>query len=179
MALAWLCPHTKKTPTVRVRDLNAMTDGDCAALLLNVVERWPAAAEAICSGRPYQTADHVTAAAGDYLDCLAPADKEEVLCSHPDLGSKEQLTEESNREQHMAGLQTNSKATVSGIHELSLSYKSKFGFPFVICARENKPDTILEGLRRRLQNSKEDELETGISEVKKICNLRIKDLVED
>lgn len=179
MALSWLCPHTKKAPAVRVRDLNDMADGECAALLANVVEHWPAAATAICAGRPYRDTDHVADSAGHYLDHLKSADKEEVLRCHPDLGSREPLTEESSREQHMAGLQTGSKSSVGSIRELSLSYKSKFGFPFVICARENKAETILEVLQRRLQNSKEDELETGITEVKKICSLRIKDLLED
>jgi 2-oxo-4-hydroxy-4-carboxy--5-ureidoimidazoline (OHCU) decarboxylase len=40
-------------------------------------------------------------------------------------------------------------------------YKQKFGFPFVICARENKKEAILSGLERRLNNSKETEAITS------------------
>lgn len=57
-------------------------------------------------------------------------------------------------------------------------YKQKFGFPFVICARENKVETILKGLQTRKNNIKEDELIIGINEVKKICKLRILNLID-
>lgn len=56
-------------------------------------------------------------------------------------------------------------------------YKDKFGFPFVICARENKAVAILEGLTRRLINTPDRELAAGIAEVKKIAKLRVLDLV--
>ena len=56
-------------------------------------------------------------------------------------------------------------------------YKAKFGFPFVICARENKKDAILNGLATRVENSAETELTTGIEEVKKIMLYRLIALV--
>ena len=56
-------------------------------------------------------------------------------------------------------------------------YRDRFGFPFVICARENKKEAILEGLKARLENSRELEIETGLKEVSKICRLRLLDLV--
>ena len=63
--------------------------------------------------------------------------------------------------------------------ELNEKYKQKFGFPFVICARENKKDAILQGLERRLENSPESEAVTGVNEVKKICRLRLWDIVDE
>lgn len=56
-------------------------------------------------------------------------------------------------------------------------YKEKFQFPFVICARENRVPAILVGIEERLKNTRESELLTSIEEVKKICRLRICDLV--
>ena len=58
-------------------------------------------------------------------------------------------------------------------------YRNKFGFPFVICARENKKEAILAGLEKRLENSSEFEIETGLKEVDKICKLRLLDIVKD
>lgn len=58
------------------------------------------------------------------------------------------------------------------------SYKTKFGFPFIICARENKVQSIIEGLQRRYNNTREQEILTGINEVKKICRLRILDIAQ-
>ena len=62
---------------------------------------------------------------------------------------------------------------------LNQKYKDKFGFPFVICARLNKKDAILNGLELRCYNDLDVEVLTGIEEVLKICELRIRDLVYD
>ena len=58
-------------------------------------------------------------------------------------------------------------------------YRDKFGFTFVICARENKAVAILEGLDRRLGNSREEEINIGIGEVKKIAKLRSRDILNN
>ena len=57
-------------------------------------------------------------------------------------------------------------------------YREKFGFPFVICARQNKKDAILNGIVHRLNNTADRELSTGIEEVKKICLLRLQNIAE-
>lgn len=57
-------------------------------------------------------------------------------------------------------------------------YKTKFGFPFVICARENKKNAILEGISMRVNNSAVAELQKGIEEVKKIAYYRLDAIVE-
>ena len=57
-------------------------------------------------------------------------------------------------------------------------YRTKFGFPFVICARENKKEAILTGMAKRVENSSQIELKTGIEEVKKIAFYRLLDIVE-
>lgn len=63
------------------------------------------------------------------------------------------------------------------MNNLNKRYKQKFGFPFVICARENKKDAILRGLEERLENAPQTEAITGANEVKKISRLRLLDLV--
>ena len=55
------------------------------------------------------------------------------------------------------------------------NYKAKFGFPFVICVRENKKAAILAGLEERLLNSADEEMHLGIDNVKKIVRLRLQD----
>lgn len=48
----------------------------------------------------------------------------------------------------------------------------------MICARQNKKDAILKGILHRLNNTIDLELKTGIEEVKKICLLRLQNLVQ-
>ena len=56
-------------------------------------------------------------------------------------------------------------------------YRAKFDFPFVICARENKKDAILAAFPKRLENSREEEIETALREIFKIAELRLQDLI--
>ena len=109
--------------------------------------------------------------------------KEGVLRLHPDLAGRlaaaGALTRESTKEQSAAGLHLMTESERQKMSDLNEKYKQKFGFPFVICARENKKDAILQGLERRLQNSAESEAVTGVNEVKKICHLRLMDIVDE
>lgn len=49
----------------------------------------------------------------------------------------------------------------------------------MICARHNKKEAILKGIAERLENAHEQELSAGIEEVKKICLLRILNIVSE
>ena len=60
---------------------------------------------------------------------------------------------------------------------LNKQYRDKFGFPFVICARENKKDSILAGFDARLGNTRDQEIATALGEIAKIAHLRLLDVV--
>ena len=106
-----------------------------------------------------------------------------ILSGHPDLAGRladqNLLTPESTREQRQCGLHLLSQEQKHRLKQHNDSYREKFGFTFIICARENKANAILEGLNVRLSNSKEQEIEIGINEVKKIAKLRAIDILND
>ena len=89
------------------------------------------------------------------------------------------MTIESAKEQSKAGLDEMTFDEKLQMENLNSRYKEKFGFPFVICARLNKKDAILNGLELRCYNDLNVEVLTGIEEVLKICELRMRDLVVD
>ena len=89
------------------------------------------------------------------------------------------MTSESTAEQSSANLNLMTKEEKAKMAELNQKYKDKFGFPFVICARLNKKDAILNGLELRCYNDLDVEVQTGIDEVLKICQLRMRDLIVD
>ena len=107
--------------------------------------------------------------------------KQGILRGFPDLAGKiaeaGQLTKESNREHAAANLHILSDYEKELLQELNCRYKEKFGFPFVICARMNKKEAILKGLENRYGNDVKEELEAGIEQVLKICELRLRDIV--
>ena len=55
----------------------------------------------------------------------------------------------------------------------------QFGFPFVICARENKKEAILAAFPRRLRHTRAREVDVAIEEICKIAHLRLLDAVSE
>ena len=85
------------------------------------------------------------------------------------------LTPESTDEQAAAGLDRLSPEEITTFTRLNMAYHDCFGFPFVICARENKKESILAGFATRLQHSRSREIETALDEIAKICWYRLRD----
>ena len=106
-----------------------------------------------------------------------------LIRSHPDLVGRAAiagtLTRESSGEQAGAGLNRLSPEEIDLFQKQNDAYKNKFGFPFVICARLNKKDTILAGFEHRLKNSREQEIKTALEEIFKIAELRLRDLISN
>ncbi|MEO7724915.1 MAG: 2-oxo-4-hydroxy-4-carboxy-5-ureidoimidazoline decarboxylase [Chthoniobacterales bacterium] len=111
----------------------------------------------------------VHAASGD--------EKLALIRAHPDLVANATLTNESRAEQESAGLNDLSAEESARFWEYNERYRAKFGFPFVICARLNKKEAILEAFPNRLEYSPEQEIETALGEICNIAELRLRDLV--
>jgi OHCU decarboxylase len=91
------------------------------------------------------------------------------------------LSRESTAEQRAAGLDPDalSGEEIARFQAANHAYRQKFGFPFVICARENRKETILSGLDSRLGNDRQTEMATALAEIGKIAWHRLRDLVQD
>lgn len=113
---------------------------------------------------------------------LAPREQQiALLQAHPDLVGRAALagtlSPESTHEQAAAGLHALSQQELETFQRLNAAYRERFGFPFVICARVNKKESILAGFSTRLQHVRSQEIELALGEVAKICALRLDDLV--
>lgn len=114
----------------------------------------------------------------------APVDKQrELVQSYPDLAGKalvdKLLGPESLRDQCAAGLDQLSFDEYERLHDLTAAYHARFGFPLVVCVRENTKEAIFAGAESRLQNSEAQERATALVEIAKIANLRLRDLVDE
>ncbi|MGH2479179.1 MAG: 2-oxo-4-hydroxy-4-carboxy-5-ureidoimidazoline decarboxylase [Ktedonobacteraceae bacterium] len=112
----------------------------------------------------------------------APREQQiELLRAHPDLVGRAALagtlSAESTHEQVAAGLHALTPQEVKDFQRLNRAYRERFGFPFVICARANKKESILAGFSTRLEHSREQEIRVALDEVAKICALRLNDLI--
>ncbi|XP_051160647.1 2-oxo-4-hydroxy-4-carboxy-5-ureidoimidazoline decarboxylase-like [Leptopilina boulardi] len=164
-----------------ITEVNALPNEQFEWIFGNVIEHSPEAAKHVFSEKPFSTCETLKSAFDNYLDKLNIHDKEIILLKHPELAGKlldeGKLTGESKNEQKSAGLDNLTKEEKLSLSQLNFMYKEKFQFPFVICVKKNKMPTILMAIESRLKNSREVEINLGIDEVKKICRIRINDIV--
>jgi len=106
-----------------------------------------------------------------------------VLRAHPDLAGKlaaaKRLTPESTSEQASAGLDALTDDERKTFTELNDTYTQKFGFPFIIAVKGRNRHEILDAFKRRVENSKQAELETASEQVERIALLRLKDILPE
>ncbi|CAL8081484.1 unnamed protein product [Orchesella dallaii] len=167
---------------VTKEQLSGMGYEDFIKIFGNVIEHCALCSAAVWAKRPFNDLKQLHSAICTFIDDLPKIGREGILRLHPDLAGRiaemGKLTSESSKEQLSAGLNEITNKEKSILQSLNDRYKSKFGFPFVICARENKKQAILSGIKARVENDKDVELATGIAEVKKIAFYRLLDIIE-
>lgn len=108
------------------------------------------------------------ARAEDVLVTISHKDKLEALNAHPAIGQRSGLSARSADEQG-----TDSDPVVlSDLAYLNQVYEEKFGFRFVVFVNGRPKAEILEVLRDRIANTREDELDTGCRELVAIARDR-------
>lgn len=163
---------------LNLRELNALSREDFTHLLGPVFEHSPWVAEQTWPRRPFENRDYLHAALCQTVAEANEQSKLDLIRAHPDLVGRAGLTKESQTEQASANLDNLSREEIGLFAQYNRQYREKFGFPFVICARLNKKDAILEAFPRRLKNSPAQEKETTLEEIYKIAGLRLRDLVQ-
>jgi len=178
-AAASVLDHLVRRPDLA--ELNSGSSKQFVAAVGGVFEHSPWIAEAAWVRRPFgSVADlHEKMCA---MVAAAPAAKQlELVRAHPDLvgrlAREGRLTRESNAEQSAAGLDRLGEQEVAAFERDNAAYREKFGFPFVICARQNRKEAILAAFKTRLGNSPAQELATALAEIYQIARLRLADAV--
>jgi OHCU decarboxylase len=142
-----------------------------------VFEASPWVAERAWATRPFGSLDALHAAMVDVVTRAPGEVRMGLIRAHPDLATRAALTPESEREQASAGLDSLSAEQFERIGWLTAAYRAHFGFPFIVCAREHTPDSIIETAERRLESDPDEEVQTALTEIFKIARLRLGDLV--
>ncbi|HUZ71968.1 MAG TPA: 2-oxo-4-hydroxy-4-carboxy-5-ureidoimidazoline decarboxylase [Stellaceae bacterium] len=161
--------------------LNALGRAAFVALLGNVYEHAPWAAEAVWPRRPFATVAAVLAALGAAVRAASPETQSALVRGHPDLAGKAAragaVTRESAEEQGSAGLDRLTDEEFAAFHRLSDAYRARFSHPFIICVRRHTRDSILDEFARRLGNAPEAERAAALAEIDRIAALRLAALV--
>src|SRR5258708_4962777 len=87
------------------------------------------------------------------------------------------LTPESAGRQNRVGVDRLSDAEYAAFEQVNNAYRSKCGFPYIVCVRRHTKDSILRDFERRLPSDAKAEMQTSIDEICRIAALRIDQLV--
>lgn len=165
--------------------INLMTNEDAVALLGGVFEHSPWIVEKTWPQAPFDSVDKLHAALVTTIESAGVEQQLDLIRAHPDLVGRAAragtLTKESTAEQQAAGLGPDDLTAddIAAFTEFNAAYQAKFGFPFVICARENRKASILAGFANRLPNDADTEREAALREIARIAWYRLTDLVAD
>jgi 2-oxo-4-hydroxy-4-carboxy-5-ureidoimidazoline decarboxylase len=169
------------TPQRSLREINTFDEDTFIQALSGLFEGPPWIVTLAWPQRPFTTLDHLYQVLCSLMYHAPQEQQIALLRSHPDLVGRAALagtlSPSSTSEQLAAGLDHLSPEEITTFQRLNLAYFEQFSFPFVICARENKKDTILAGFAARLQHTREQEISIALAEVAKICALRLHDLL--
>jgi 2-oxo-4-hydroxy-4-carboxy-5-ureidoimidazoline decarboxylase len=157
--------------------LNALEPAEFVRVASPVFEHSPWIAEAVAAGRPFGSVESLWEAMCGAVRQAIAVRQLALICSHPDLVGRAVLTAESRGEQAAAGLANLTPPEAALFARYNAEYRTRFGFPFVICARLNKKDAILAAFPERLTHTTAQERAAALDEIYKIARLRLDDLI--
>jgi len=164
-------------------ELNLASVGDFVAVVGPAFEHSAWIAERTAAARPFGSRAELHEALCATLRSASPEEQLALICAHPDLVGRAAidgtLTPESRGEQASAGLGDLSPEEITLFQRYNAAYRARFGFPFVICARQNKQAAILTAFPPRLANTREAEIATALAEIEQIARLRLDDAVSE
>jgi 2-oxo-4-hydroxy-4-carboxy-5-ureidoimidazoline decarboxylase len=168
---------------VLLSHLNRCTPEEFVRVCGPLFEHSPWIAERAIALRPFADLESLHAALCATMHTASFDEKLQLIRSHPDLvgrlAREGQLTRESTSEQAAAGLDRLSDEEIAAFDRYNAAYRAKFGFPFVICARENRKEAILAAFPVRLQHMPDQEIDAALGEIAKIARLRLIDAVTE
>jgi len=166
---------------ITLAELNACDRTAFQAAVAPLFEGAPAWVSRAWDARPFADLDGLHDALTAMMLAASPAEQVALIQAHPDLVGKAALagtlTTSSSAEQAAAGLDRLTPEEVAQFSAYNAAYRAQFGFPFVICARENRKASILAAFSVRLPNAQPAEIATALREIAKIVWLRLGDQV--
>lgn len=163
--------------------LNELDRDAFVAAVGHIFEHSPWIAAAAWEQRPFASLAVLHAAMVAVLDTAGERRQLELIRAHPDLAGRlalaGQLTPESSDEQAAAGLSALTPGELARFTAYNEAYHARFGFPFVICARDHQKSAILAAFPVRLGHARAEEICTALVEIGRIAWLRLGDCVVD
>lgn len=133
-------------------------------------------AKQMVSKRPFDRRAEVLTEAKHIWDTLDESDRIEAFGAHPEIGER---TKGGYASVEQAMALVSPEATLERVRKLNALYRSKFGFVFLIFASGRSSSEILTVLEKRLENTKEAEMDNAGEEQLRITLLRLERMVKE
>ncbi|MGH8048160.1 MAG: 2-oxo-4-hydroxy-4-carboxy-5-ureidoimidazoline decarboxylase [Chthoniobacterales bacterium] len=164
---------------VQLEELNAIGASEFCSALDGLWEHSPWVAAEIADNRPFRSVDDLAAAMWKAVRGAGPERQLALLQAHPDLAGKlaraGALTTDSASEQASLGLDRLDDAEYEAFTAMNRAYRERFGFPFIICVRDNTKASIRTAFESRLSHSLDEEMQNALDEVRRIAEYRLWD----
>ena len=137
--------------------------------------------ENLSKKRPFSDFSHFVDEAESVWNSLGERDWLEAFSGHPQIGDLSTLKEKYGNTSSWAsgeqsGVSVASETTIKELADYNHRYLKKFGYIFIVCATGKSADEMLELLKKRIDNSAEEELQIAGMEQFKITKLRLEKL---
>lgn len=158
-------------------ELNTLPQDAFTAALAGIFEHSDWVGTRTWARRPFANVEALHEAMCAVMHEASAVEKLTLIRAHPDLGDRlAALSPESTAEQQASGLKSLSDGEHALFQSFNASYKERFEFPFILCARLNDPQSMLRAFESRLPNDRETEMATALAEIEKIARLRLDQL---
>lgn len=161
-----------------IAEINQLNQAEFIELLGDIFEETPAVAERAWAARPFTDVSELRQAMANVVEKMPSAEQLDLIQAHPELGSRVQMADASVQEQAGAGLSQLSPAEYERFQTLNNAYREKFGFPFIVAVKDHDKESILQMYERRLENNRTAEMARSLTEISKIAQFRLADLID-
>lgn len=159
-----------------MEEVNQMNKEEFVEKVGWVFEHSPWVASAAWESMPFESRENLLQTMIDIVQNAEETKQLALLRAHPDLGTRLQMSEVSQKEQAGAGLNKLSKEEFEEFVSLNKMYVNKFQFPFIMAVKGQSKETILAAMKQRVHNTYEEEYNIALHEVYKIAGFRLNDI---
>lgn len=178
-----ICVPTIRSMTTRssLEHLNTCTPEAFCAALADIWEHAPWVAQGVVDQRPFAKVDALHAAMVGVVAALDESARVAFYAGHPELAGEDArrgtMTDASIAEQGTLSLARLDAHEAEHWNALNRAYRTRFGFPFILCIRRHTRESALQAFEQRLQHDRSTELATTLGEIAAITRLRLDHLL--
>jgi 2-oxo-4-hydroxy-4-carboxy-5-ureidoimidazoline decarboxylase len=162
-----------------MEDVNQMNKEEFVQKVGWVFEHSPWVASAAWENMPFESREHLLQTMIDIVQNGEESKQLALLRAHPDLGTRLQMSEISQKEQAGAGLDQLTIEEFEDFVSLNQRYVQKFNFPFIMAVKGQSKESILAAMKKRVHNAYDEEYTIALLEVYKIAGFRLIDIFKD